>query len=313
MKRAWLRNAFLALAVAGLALFAYLKPGTDSPVEHALSTISPEAARSIRVERLRAQPIALEKRGEEWFLISPLAARADPVQMQRLLAIAGAKSPARLAATDLARFELDRPAARLTIDSQAFEFGIVSDVSREQYVLTGETVYAVSPVYGAALPANAWALVSKSVLARNEVPVRIQSSEFTVARDNGKWVLEPGTEDSEQGGKAPSCTPDFRGNLGSGIARSGACSEVPKGDLSQDDFQRWIDDWRHASALRVESFGKGTPLAEVRMRFREGGELALGILALEPEVVVLRPDEKLVYYLSKGAAQRLLSPPVAGK
>ena len=49
----------------------------------------------------------LEKRGEEWFLTSPFAARAEPLQVERLLAIAEAKSPARLAATDLARFELD--------------------------------------------------------------------------------------------------------------------------------------------------------------------------------------------------------------
>ena len=31
----------------------------------------------------------------------------------------------------------------------------------------------------------------------------------------------------EQGGKAPACTPDFRRNLASGIAKSSACAEVP--------------------------------------------------------------------------------------
>jgi hypothetical protein len=116
--------------------------------------------------------------------------------------------------------------------------------------------------------------MDKQLLARNEGPERIELNEFTVAREEGKWVLRP-----------------------------------PGGELSQDDLQRWVDDWRHASALRVEPYGKGAPIAAVKMRFRDGTELSLGILSLEPEIAVLRPDEKLVYYLSRGAAKRLLSPP----
>src|SRR5262249_27526465 len=140
----------------------------------------------------------------------------------------------------------------------------------------GGAVYAVSPAYGAALPARAAELLDKQLLSSNEVPVRIELPEFAVARDEEKWALSP------QGG-----------------------------DLSQDDFQRWVDDWRYASALRVEPYGKGKPVAEVKMRFRSGAALSLGILSREPEAVLLRPDEKVVYYVSSGAARRLLSPPQA--
>src|SRR5215471_1952621 len=120
MNRAWSGTALLAAAVAALGLFAYLKPGT-APVEHALSSIGPTAARAIRVERPGQGAVVLEKRGEDWFLTSPLAAPADPFKVERLLAIAQAKSPVRLAATDLARFDLERPAARLMIDAQQFD------------------------------------------------------------------------------------------------------------------------------------------------------------------------------------------------
>jgi hypothetical protein len=93
----------------------------------------------------------------------------------------------------------------------------------------------------------------------------------------------------------------------SGQTGSGWCN--PRAATSQDDLQRWADDWRHASALRVEPYGRGAPVAEVKMRFRDGKALSLGILSREPEVALLRPDEKLVYYLSKGVAKRLLAPP----
>jgi len=274
MRRAWRVNALLAAAVAALGLFVFLKPRTDAPVEHALAAFKPEVARAIRLERPGATALVLEKRGEEWVLTAPVSARADPVRVQRLLAIAGATATSRLAATDLSRFELDRPAARLTIDSQSFDFGMVNPLSREQYVLTGGAVYTVAPGYDAALPRNPGDLIDKRLLRMSEVPVRVELGKFTVAREETRWVLRP-----------------------------------PGGDLSQDDIQRWVDEWRHASALRVEAFAKGVPLGAVRMQFRDGTALSLGILAREPEVALLRPDEKLVYYLFKGSAQRLFSPP----
>ena len=273
MRGTWLRTALLAAAVAALALFVYLKPATVTG-EHALSTVKAETASTIRLERPRKEPIVLERRGEVWFLTAPVAARAEPLQVQRLLAIAEAKSRVRLAAADLARFELERPAARVTIDAQTFDFGIVNDVSREQYVLTGGTVYTVSPRYGAALPATPGDLIARQLLGSNEVPVRIELSEFTITSDGGKWVLTPAA-----------------------------------GDPSQDDLQRWVDDWRNASALRVEPYGMGTPVAEVKMQFRDGTALSVGVLSRGPDAALLRPDQKLVYYLSSGAAKRLFSPP----
>jgi hypothetical protein len=276
MRRAWWVNALLAAAVAGLGLWVFLKPRSDAPAERPLAAFKPETARAIRIERPGAAAIALEKRGEQWVLAEPLAARADPVRVQRLLAVAGARPTSRLAATGLERFELDRPAARLTIDGQSFDFGMVNPVSREQYVLTGGAVYTIALASGAAIPGSPGDLIDKRLLASGEVPVRVELAGFTVAREEAKWVLRP-----------------------------------PGGDLSQDDLQRWVDAWRHASALRVEPFAKGMPLEAVRMQFRDGTALSLGILAREPELALLRPDEKLVYYVFKGSAQRLLSPPGA--
>jgi hypothetical protein len=276
MKRAWLRTALLAAAVAALGLFVYLKPVTRDTPEYALSGLKPDAAHAVRLERSGAAPIALEKRGEEWFLTAPFAARAGTVQVQRLLAVAAAKGTARLAATDLARFGLERPAMRLTIDGQSFDFGIVNEISREQYVLTGGAVYTVAVSYTAGLPARPADLVDRQLFARSEVPERIELGEFIVAREEGKWTVRP-----------------------------------PAGEMSQDDLQRWLDDWRHASALRVEPYGRGTPVAAVKMQLRGGTALSFGILSREPEVALLRSDQKLVYYLSRGAAARLLSPPQA--
>src|SRR5262249_11788167 len=106
-RTAWL-NALLACAVAALAGSAYLKPRTGVAREYAVAPAATGEARSIRIERPDAAPIVLEKREGGWAMTAPLAARADELRVQRLLAIPGAKASSRLAATDLARFELDR-------------------------------------------------------------------------------------------------------------------------------------------------------------------------------------------------------------
>lgn len=274
MKQSLWVNALLLVAVAGLGLFVYLRPKSDAPAEHALSALKPEAVGSIRIEREGAAAVVLERKQDAWFLVAPLAARADDFAVQRLLAIVQAKAAHRLAATDLARFDLERPQARLMVDGQSFAFGVVSEVAREQYVLTGNAVYAVDPRYGMALPGNAAALISRRLLAPGEVPVRIEGSGFSVTQRDGRWVLAP----------AP-------------------------GESSQDDLNRWVDEWRLASAVRVEPYTKGKVQAEIRVSLKESGTLSLGILAREPELVLLRPDERLVYYFFAESAKRLLAPP----
>ena len=275
-KAAWL-NLLLAGIVAALGVLVTLKPDSSGPHEYSLATLNPGGARSIQIERPGAKPIVLEKRDNAWVMSAPLAARADPERIQRLLAIAGAQSSNRIAATDLARFELERPTARITIDGQSFDFGMVSPVTREQYVLTGEAVYTVGLQYAAALPGEPADVIDKQLLSAAETPVRFEFAAFAVAKDKtGKWTLRPS-----------------------------------HGELSQDDFQAWQDGWRNASALRVEPYTSGKPLGTIKVGLATGTELVLTILAREPQLALLRTDENLVYYFLKEPAQRLISPPAA--
>jgi hypothetical protein len=273
-RTAWL-NALLACAVAGLGLFVYFRPGTGTK-DYALATLDRAAARVVRIERPGAPPVVLEKRQNDWFLSAPLAARADAGRVDRILAIAAARSAHRLAADDLARFELDRPAARLTIDGQSLDFGLVNTVSREQYVLAGGAVYAVDVRLVTALPAAAGDLIDKRLFGPAETPIRVELKDFGVAKEDGRWTLRPQQD-----------------------------------ELSQDDLARWLDGWRHAQALRVEPHVGSKPLGEVRVGLSDGRTVTLGIVARAAEVALLRSDEKLVYYFFKDAGQRLLAPPGA--
>ena len=155
MSRAGWLNALLAAAVVALGAFFYFRPAQDAAVEYPLSALKSQEVRSLRIERAGAAPILLDRKQDAWFIYAPFAARADASRVQQLLAIVDAKTAHRLPAGDRGRFGLERPEARIVVDGQPFSFGMVSDITREQYVMSGDAVYALHSRYGAALPASA--------------------------------------------------------------------------------------------------------------------------------------------------------------
>ena len=274
MSRAGWLNATLAAVVIALGAFFYFRPAQDAPVEYPLSALKPSEAKSLRIERAGAAPILLDRKQDAWFISAPFAARADASRVQQLLAIVEARAVHRLPAGDRGRFGLERPEARIIVDGQLFSFGMVSDITREQYVMAGDAVYAVHPRYGAALPATADQMASRQLFGADESPVRIALRDFSVEQRDGRWVLAPGSA-----------------------------------DLSQDDLLRWVDEWRLASALRVEPRSAARARDEIRIQLKNGAVFTLGVLSREPELVLARSDEKLQYRFGAELAKRLLSPP----
>jgi hypothetical protein len=274
-RAAWLNTA-LAAAVIALGVFFYLRPAQEAGIEYSLSALKPQEALSLRIERAGAVPVVLEKKQDAWFVTSPFTARADEARVQQLLAIAQARSAHRLPVDDRARFGVEPPQARVVVDGHTFSFGLVNELTREQYVMSGDAVYPVHPRYGMALPATAADAVSRQLFSPQEVPVRIEGRHFSVARQDGKWVLTPGA-----------------------------------GELSQDDLIRWVDEWRLASALRVEPRTATGKREEIRIQLKSGATITLGVVARAPELVLARSDEKLQYHFRAELSKRLLSPPAA--
>jgi hypothetical protein len=74
---------------------------------------------------------------------------------------------------------------------------------------------------------------------------------------------------------------------------------------------RWVDEWRRASALRVEPRSALKAREEIRIRLKDGGGFTLAVLTRAPELVLARSDETLQYHFRAELAERLLSPPAA--
>jgi len=275
MKRGWLLNVVLLAAVVALACFAWLTPSREDQAKKPLSTLQSAQAQRITLERPAQPAVTLERRDAQWHITAPLKARADEFQVMRMLTILEAQPALRLPATDLERFDLQSPAALLTIDGVEYAFGGINTVTREQYVQRGDTVYAVALRHGAGLPANALALVRRVLLSEQEQPVAIVLPEFSLSQKEGKWTL------------------------------------TPAADTSQDDLQRYVDQWRHASAAQAEPYDQRPSLSEIRITLRDGTVLEFGVLQRAPQLVLWRRDTGLQYLFLEAAGRALLGKPGA--
>jgi hypothetical protein len=162
MKRGWIVNVLLLAVVAALGWYVLYRPADEAP-QHKLTTLAPSTVSRVVIEPRAGEPIELAKRDDAWYLVRPFEARADRSQVERLLEITSATAKEKLAATDLARFDLDRPALAVTLGDQRFAFGTANPLTQEQYVLAGDGVYLLPAFYASLVPQRAERLLTHSL------------------------------------------------------------------------------------------------------------------------------------------------------
>lgn len=303
MLRAWISLAALFIVVAALGAWVYYRPQAQESESFGLSGLKSAEVKRIRIERAAAVPtsppaasgvvpshssaaaaqapsavtvVLLERTEDAWRMTAPFAARADSFEVQRLLAILDARSQARYPATDLGRYGLAEPQSKVTLDNQSFSFGAVNTMTREQYVLTNDHVYAIPLTQRTSVPRDADTMISRSLLAAGEVPVRIELPDFSAALRDGAWIFTP-----------------------------------PGEDPGADQRNAWVDRWRQPAAVRAARHEGRTRPAEVKLELQDGRTLELGIVQREPELVLVRMDEGIQYHFFADAGRRLLTPPGA--
>jgi hypothetical protein len=285
MKSKFLLNLVLVLLLTGLALFAFYRPKEQSNPGTRLTQLKRDDINRITVERRGSPTIQLQKRDGGWRISAPLQTRADPIQVDRLTDIATATAKHKLPPGDPGRYELDPPQVKLTLNEQTFAFGRVNDVTYEQYVATAGAVYLVAPFYGYGIPTGVTKLVSRKLLDDAEVPVAFDFGRYRIVRDDrGSWSIE------------------------------GAYPAQQRNPLSQDDFNRWVDEWRFTSSLGAEPRRRTRGKDRLVVQFKDGKKVSMEIVQKQPEFLLARSDENMQYRFGAEVGRRLLDPHVvAGK
>ena len=271
MKSRILLNLALAALVIVLALFVWFKPKPMAQTEFKLSTLTSASINRIAVEKPGQPAIVLQKTLAGWRLSAPFQARADEAAVGYLLETLAATSLQRFPATDLGRFQLDNPLLRLTLNDQEFSFGTQNTLTGEVYVATQGGVHLVAPSYlshALKMPAD---FAARAFLAEEEKLAGFEFAELKLSQDSdGKWSAAPA-----------------------------------RPNWSQDDFNRWVDEWRNASSLITQPYDGTPPQESFTLRLANDKLIPCKILRREPELVLLREDEKLQYHFPAEVGKRL--------
>jgi hypothetical protein len=296
--RTWLNLGLLVLAGA-LAIVAVYLPGAKKTAPlPALTSLTPAAITSIRIER-KAQPaIALKKEASSWSLTEPLQLPANTVVVESLLGLTQAASHAQwvAASLDLEKFKLKSPRIRVRLNDVELGFGDTEPLEGRRYVLAGNTVHLITDGYYPKLIAPPASFVSLALLPGPEPLKEIELPGLTLRHDAQGWSAQPGVSDEQgsanvAGGRMPGATPDAVNTL--------------------------AQEWTAAQALQVRLYtapaSQIKPVETITLR-QEGTQppLRFIIVSRAPELILARPELGVQYHLPQDAAQRLLMLPAAG-
>lgn len=276
MKRIQL-NIGLAAAALGLAVAVWV--GREKPEQlPPLTTLAESEITTIAIAHPDAPAIKLEKRGEDWRLVEPVDAPTDPLEVSSLVGLAKLeiKRSLPLSEVSLADLKLDPPQYTVTLNDQVLGFGDTEPIEYRRYIKVGDTVALVSDPPSAALDRDYSDLVAKALLPEAAQIQRIEVPGLVVRRkdDGNGWVAD---------GRA---------------------------DASADQLQSFVDAWHNARAMwnaqrPADAGDTGEPVKLVLA----DGEVALRIVARDPQLQIDRPDYGLRYTLSKTDVDKLLKLP----
>jgi hypothetical protein len=280
-----LLNGLLALVILGLVLLVVFEPGkSPPPAKVTLTNLNSSDIQRIQISRDDKDTVVLEKRHDRWWLQQPYDIAASEGKVDTALELAHAASLARYPAQtmDAAQTGLQQPTLRISLGDVALRFGTTEPLQGRRYVQVGDTVHLINDRYSFLLRGAAASFVDSALLPADAALREIQLPDFSLHEEDGHWRVS---------GKQAA--------------------------LSADRLQQFVDEWRHARAMRVSATTDTKAGQAIELRLGKG-QAALRFLLTkqDDETLLTRPDLGLCYHFTDTEGQRLLTlptPPAAAK
>ena len=273
MRRGWLTIAVLTVLVAGLGTWIWWlqrQPPKEKPV---LTALDPGTVRHITVRHGETE-IVFERGDHGWRMRQPYDARADRYRIDQLLALPKTESQAsyRIGETELQKFGLRPPRAEVVLEDTPFRFGNQNPIDFRRYVQTADgRVHLIEDTLFHLLTSPPTDWIDTRLLPEGELQA-LRLPGWHLSRTEKGWRAEP--------------------------------------KLPPDRLQRWIDEWRLARAIQISPFEGRIPGDKPEIRVRvDGREIRFLVLQRQPELILLRPEQKLRYHFYGQIGRRLLQPP----
>lgn len=276
MKTRLLLNLVLLCVVGALILVVVFEPGKDKSPANPLSAVDESRVDAVSLQG--SETIEFERRNGHWWIKAPFVAPANEIRVRQLIDITRAESDARypLRQEELAKFELDKPKAILSLGGTTLRFGGSDPIDMRRYVQIGDTLHLVRDDFSQHLTARATDYVDKKLLPEDAKIDSITAPNFkAVLGADGKWTIEPAS---------------------------------PEGSAAAASL---LNAWQSARAIDVGRASPGTTGEPLRIGLTDGSAITFAIVKREPELELVRPDWGLRYEIVGDIAKQLLNIRVA--
>ena len=272
-----LLNLILAVAAIALALFVYLKPGQAPDTRIQVGQLDTDTVTTVHLTRQQAVPLVFNKHDDRWLIDGEPILPANNFQVDTILALAKATTGRHYPADtlDLATMGLQPPLASALLNDERFDVGITESLNSRRYVLHDNTVYLVQDRYQHLLNAGRTNFIERKLLPQDAVITALSLPDTTLFLTNDNhWQLQPSDP-----------------------------------AMAADTLKALIARWENSNALYVRDYD-GSSGEAISLTLQDNEEpIEFLLLAVEPDVVLARPEWGIQYHLTAESGLNLITLP----
>ncbi len=271
--RTWVNLILLGLTVI-LALAVTFKPDQESEPAMTVTDLEPTEITQITIQRLAKAEIRLVRQDSGWRLKAPIEIAANQIQVNTLLQLARKESLARYSVKelDLTVYGLKPVLSNIMLNSIDINIGAPNPVTGRRYLKIDDSVHLIDDdLY------DIYFTEAASYAATRLLPLRHEIRRLSL----------PGLE------------------LSKTSSNHWEVSSADRGTPSKEP-RIVVENWQNASAHWVQTYDGAETLAEVTVTLMDGQVLHFIATAIQPQLVLARPELQLQYHLSADRSVHLL-------
>ena len=286
MKNHIIINITLLVLLVALGLIVWLDPfSAPEPQKTPLTNVDITHVHKISVFNANQLQFVVEllpgTPKSTWYLTNPLKIPANPAKIQQLLTLLNTNSfrQYRIKSDNLAKLGLGKPSWKVAFDTVQNQtvvlFGKTEPIEQKRYVLVDDTVHLIIDQYSQYNVGSPLMLANLDILPVDKSVKELRLPDQIIKKVDGEWQ-----------------------------------STRAEGAISQQTYNKFIDEWRYAQALRVALVDKPTQSsnAQVVTVILEKAEQPVHFVieANDQNYVVTNKDWGVRYYFNSSVGEKLL-------
>ena len=269
MKSRLLLNILMLTVFSALIVIAlFFTPDTN--IEQPLTSLNPTAINTIFIPRKNGD-ISLQKNNGQWKMLSPYQIPAHDFRIHHLFKLTQLKSNKIYKADqlDLKKFGLSPPRTRIRFNQTWFDFGKTNPITQQRYIKSGHNIILANDDTYALINSQPSSFVNLSLLPKGISLQSIKLPHTTLQLKNTRWET------------------------------------TPKQDISADEIQIFLQNWKHAQAFAVHAYLKRKQLGHIIIQSKNKN-INFEISDKSPWLILARPELGIEYHLSDNMLDKLL-------